>query len=389
MSTRTFTFPVQAQSSFPTPAAGTFRNISTNTLLQAKPSGWPSNDIAGPFANWSGAVYAPQFSSRGGYVIHGSGHLTPGAALWAGVWVFDLDTLAWVGRNVPSQPLYETADYNGYFESTVSATLGHTSPPHTYDGLAYQTPAQGGGTKGSLLRFCLPGAQIASPRAVHRFDLSSSTAPPTRVIDDCGISTSYPMTAVDTARGGVWALNNNGASPLRFIRFSDWNISTYSVGYGIYGDNSLVYIPAPWDCLVGFGRADMANTLVRVYVCQIVNNVPQGFTQVTPTGTAVTDGRSGGVWSTLLNSIVCYAGGTTTVHKLTPPAPGNLLTGWAWSSETLTGVNGAVPVLPLDSNNAPFNNGTWSRFVEVPSLQCFIVGTGVSGPVQAWRLTGM
>lgn len=377
---------------FTLPAAGQFKNISLNTMYSARPSGWPTNDIAGPFSNWSGGQWNPDFGSAGGYVVHGSGHLSAGQPLWAGAWVFDIATLSWVGRNVPSAPLLENTDYNGYFESTQTGTEGHTSPTHTYDGLAIQSTANGGGADGSLIRFALAGAGISFPKAAHRFDLSSSTAAPTRVKDAVNsIGNSYPATAVDSARGGVWTTDRNGLSGVGFVSFSDWSETRWTgVAFNAYGDQSLIYIPTR-DCLVAMGRDGSGGVNMSVRVCPIVSGVPQGWTTVTQSGTAPGTGgadssglKCGGVWSTLLGCIVSYqAAGSYTVHKLSVPAD---LTGgtWAWTSETLTGEAGSTPCRTTSTDN-----GAWSRFQEAPELGCFLWCDSVTGAVQAWRLTGM
>lgn len=365
------------------PPVGSFANLGTHTLLAAKPPAWPNSDSGGPFANWSSAVYAPGFSALGAFVVHGSGHLSMGAALWGGTWCFDLDTLKWVGRNVPGAALVEgVTQLNSFGESAETATAGHPYPPHTYDGLIYQPPANGGGTNGALIRVSTAGAPFGTP--VHRFDLSSSTAAPRRVIDAIG-GNSYPASAADLSRNGFWYLSGNGNGPLRFVSFADWSIKSYPIaGYNQYGNQSLIYLPAPWDCLVGMGSADSHGANFGVYVCPIVNNVPQGFQRVSPIGAPPADRRCGGQWSTILSCIVSYeAAGSKQVHRLRPPEPAKLLSGeWGWSSETLTGVNGATPSRGID-------NGAWGRFVEVPAARCFIWCDSIGQPVQAWRLSGM
>lgn len=381
------------------PEPGTFKDISTNTLLSARPAGWPASDIAGPFMNWSGGVYAPDFGTDGGLAIFGSGHLSQGYPLWAGVWVLDLATLGWVGRNVPAEPLLENAaSYDGYGLSTVPATLGHPYPPHTYDGLLYRPAALGGGVDGQLIQAGAAGASLANGRRVLAFDLSSATAPPTMVVTDVpGLGNTYPACADDHARGGFWATDGIGQGGLSFVSYADWSVTSFpSVGFNTYGTTSLIYVPDR-DCLVAISHAgDMYNMYTVVRVCPIVNDVPQGWVLVSMSGTAP-DASSGGVWSTILGCIVSYRGipSYTTdisqgyvVHKLALPA--NLVSGvWAWATETLTGVGGAVPTMSRDGNNAYLNNGTWSRFVEVPSARCFLFAGSVNGPAQAWRLTGM
>lgn len=365
------------------PPPGTFANLGNATLQAATPAGWPA-ESGGPFANWGGGVFASNFSTLGAYVVYGSGHLTPGSPLFSGVWCFDLDDLTWKGRNVPSMPVVEGGSFNGFGESTTPGVLGHPYPPHTYNGLIYQPASAAGGPRGSLIQCCSAGSAIASPTRVHRFDLSSSTNPPTRVVDALG-GDSYPCAATDVGRGGFWFLSGNGNGPLKFVKFADWSQTVYpGVEYNQYGNQRLVHLPAPWDCLVGMGSADTNGVNFSVYVCPLVQGVPQGFQRVMPTGTPPSDGRCGGQWSTLLNCIVSYeAAGSTRVHRLQPPAPAALLTGtWTWTSEQLTGRDGATP-----SRGA--NNGAWSRFIEVPAARCFIWCDSVTSAVQAWRLSGM
>ena len=368
------------------PAEGHLANVGLNTLLQAAPSGWPNSDIGGPYSNWSGAKYCRSWGAKGSVSGHGSGHLSAGQPLWAGTWNWDLETRLFVCRNVPTTPLLEGSAMNSYGESTESATLGHTYAPHTYDGIVIQEYEEGGAAEGSLLRVCLGGSGIAGARCVHKFNLGQTNGVPTRVVDDCGITTSYPMTDKDVARGGFWGMSYDGSSNLRFVRFSDWSVTSHSnTSYNDYGDHSLVYIPE-YDCLVGFGRSGSGGVNMAIHVCPIVGNVPQGWTTVSQTGTPPADGRCGGQWSKKLQKIVCYnAGGSYAVHKLAPSNPANLTAAWNWTSETLVADGGAVP-----SRSTASDNGAWGRFVVVNRwgtefcLWCDSVGQ----VMQAWRLTG-
>lgn len=379
------------------PMPGTFADISTNTLYSARPSGWPtSGDVAGPFANWSGGVYCPEFGVSGGYAVFGSGHLSQNAALWAGVWVFDLETLSWVGRNVPSQPLLENVlHYDSYGQSNIAETLGHPYPPHTYDGLVYQSPANGGGQNGTLVQVSAAGSTWGT--RVLAFDLSSATAPPSRVLNSLpAVSDTYPATCLDTTRNGFWATSGNMQGALSFVSFADWSVTAYpGVASNVYGNTVIEHIPTR-DCLVamssGFGGVGMV-----MRVCPIVGGVPQGWTLVTHNAPAVLGPGAGFVWSTLMESLVAYSGTSRNdetlasgliVYRVTPPA--NLTGGaWSWTSETLTGAGGAVPTYWRDTNGNIGNNGTWSRFVEVPEFRCFLYAGSSYGPTQAWRLTGM
>ena len=372
------------------PAPGTFANVSLNTLNSVAPAGWPTGDSGGPFANWTGAVLAKDYSTRGAMVNHGSGHLSEGTSLWAGVNIFDFDTSRWVMSNVPSQPIIQRyPEINAYVdlhgESLVPATLGHTTPPHTYDGVIYRR-ASTGKPKGSMLRLSFAGAAYTS--SAHEFDISSPTAPPVRVIDALGGNNSYPMAALNEAETGFWYLTGNGTGPMRFYDFTTYTSTVISgADFNEYGNYSMSLIPGARTCLVATGNSGSGGVDMGVYVCPLIGGVPSTWTKITPTGTPPSDKRCGSVWSTILNCMVSYeAAGSNNVHRLTPPATGSLTTGtWAWTFETLTGVGGILPA----RTQSVADNGAWGRFIEAPALGCFIWVDSINGPVQAWTLQGM
>ncbi|NJK43738.1 MAG: hypothetical protein HC933_05145 [Pleurocapsa sp. SU_196_0] len=372
------------------PPVGTFSNISLNTLLDVTPTGWARSDSGGPFSNWSGGVFAADYGTAGGIAIHGSGHLGEGQPIYAGVPVFDLATRLWTIRARPSAPLFEAGfsgtGYNEYFESTNPTTAGHTYAPHTYDGLVYQSTANGGGPDGSLIRNYCAACPVKGSRSVHRFDLNSEFNPPTRVLDQIKLvstTNNYPATALDEARGGYWVLTGNGNGPLAFIRFSDWSQTNYpGVEFNDYGDHSITYCKDATgrEFLIATGRSGPGGTDFSVRVSPIINGVPSPFSVVTPSGTRPKDGR-GSVWSARLNSLVFYeADGSYNVHKLTPPQGSLTGSGWAWSVRTMSGIDGAVP-----SRNY-VANGTWGRFLEIPARGVFIWSDGMQQPVQAWHV---
>jgi hypothetical protein len=315
-----------------------------------------------------------------------------GTPLFSGVWIFDLDTLRWVGTNVPTSPLLEPfapvgnvfEGYNGYFESTNSANLGHPYPPHTYDGLIYQSPALGWGPKGSLIRNAIAWWNNPYSRVVHRFDLSSPSNPPSRPINQLNIPNSYPATALDEARWWYWALSSNGNGPLIFVSFADWSQQSYPAQYNTYGDQSLIYAKdnSNQEFLIGVWRGGNGGVNYEVRVAPIINGIPQAFTTILPIWAPPADARAGGVWSARLWAVVSYeANWSNQVHKLIPPS-GSLTWGtWVWQTQTLTGLNGAIP-----AKNPNATNGAWSRFIEVPELGIFLWADSVTGPVQAWNI---
>lgn len=395
---------------------GKFADISLNTLATAndRPVGWPTNEAAGPFANWSGRVRLEDFGALGGYGTQGSGHLQTGQPLWAGNWIFDVATREWGGANVPNavmpEPPYSpgpppTLDYIEvqYYQSTDPSTLNHLYPGHSYGGLLEQPASEGGGQKGSLVR-AFVGGGIAK-NAVYKYDVADPHAPPARVVDTVPFwsesAGTYPMTARDTARAGFWVAGNNGHGPLTFVKFSDWSQLPYpDVGFNISGGHNLVYVPAPYDCLVAFGPG-LSNFAMEVRVSKILAGIPQPWVLVTQAGTppvGQAECSMGGDWCPPLACIVGYEGGHGTavshqVHKLIPPAPANATSGvWTWTPQAVVGMTGQDPSNQGMNPNSGFpmqNNGSWGSFKYFASVNCFIWCNGVSAPVQAFVLQGM
>ena len=388
MTSISFTRAIEVYDPFPSgypawrPAPGTFANISLNTLASVQ----ANSENAGPFANWSGAIYAPDFSTYGAFVTHGSGHLAVGQPLYMGACVFDLDTRMWVMRNMPSSAHTEGEGVNAYGEYGD----GTTYPPHTYDGLQYVSPANGGGANGSLLRFFYAGAStMSNSNAVHRFDLSQASLGITRVIDNLAMSGSWkanhPTSAWDASRSCWWVGTAIGY-PIKRVAASSYAVTNYSGGPNTNGDGTLIYLP-DHDALLHIG-VGASSGVWGYHVAQIpASGTTLNFTDVVGkvSGAPPADMRCGGAWVAPLGTIVSYeAAGSARVHKLTPPPVGQLLTGsWQWSSETLTGVGGATPASNV------YNNGSWSRMVYAEKAGCMIWADSLTGPVQAWRLTGL
>ncbi len=366
-----------------------------STLRAVSPAGWPTNDVGGPIINWCGAVFNPDYCKLGAWDNFGSGHLALATdPLWAGVNHYNFDKLRFEMTNVPVEPTSDSTGFNTYGESTDPDTAGHLTTPHSYDALGFRPRSAGGGRKGALRHYCFPGTPFN--RVGHEFDLSSLTAPPTRTVTDLpttGSSNNYIMCAPDVGRRGDWLLPYDGVSPMLFVSWDTGAVTSHAVGYSAYGNHSMVLLPAPWNWLLAGGRANEANNATRWFVCPIVGGVPTGFTEIFPTGTPPSDGRTGLVFDAQRDQIVMKVGGPSDygVVLLTPPAPGGShTTGWAFSAKTLTGVGGIAPAWEINTNSgSPYdNNGTWSKFQPVritPLINAYAwVGT-INKPMQAWR----
>lgn len=392
---------------------GQFGNVSTNTLTSVLPSGWPTGEQSSFFLVWCGNAWNPDLGAYGSVVYNGSGHQSQITdALLAGNWpiVFGETGATWVGRNVPTTPLYDNpAHYStDYYVNTLSGSAGWYYHGHTYTGLTVMTAAEGGGPNGSLLNFFIGGGSAYN--MVLKSDLSSLNGPPVRIIDKVNVpgatinQGAYPAGCKDHVRGGTWIANYQGQG-LHFLKHSTLELTAFpGVGFSVYGDQIPVLIPAPWDCLVFMGH-DVASTSpggtdIHVRVAKITE--PGGvltvdpIVEVFPTGQQCPEYRCGGDWCPDLGFIGSYAGGGSyDLYRLTPPTAANLTTGtWAWSHDTMTGKDGATPswagLNPNTGFTLPYtNNGTWSKFRWIPTLKAFGMCGGMTAPYQLWVPQGM
>jgi hypothetical protein len=404
---------------------GHFADISLNMVGDIRPAGWPSSVAAGTALNWAGAYKAVSFSALGGYGMSGSGHVEHFSALWAGNNIFDLSTLMWVGRNIPTTPLLEPnatletdgtlVGYNLYYERDVATGGGigdfHAYQAHPYGAQEYISTARGGGPQGSMRRYGIGGG--IAPNCIHEWDLSLLSGAPARVVDSMIFAGnnkgSYLMTADDPERGGAWVLGYGGEGPLKFVA-DDGTVTEHPLaGFAVYGNQNMVKLPiANGDCLVCFGQdvnsqngdgsPNPAGLIMHVRVIRIVSDIAQAPVKVTWTGTQPTDTRCGGDWCGKYGFIGSMVGGRSKVlYKLVPPAPANVTTEpWTWLTETLQGMGGSGHEIsnPGLNPNTGYtldytNNGMWGRAKWFDSVECFIFNNGEYSPTQALVPTGI
>lgn len=359
------------------PAAGTFANVSLNTMSAVDPC--PSQScvysgagIESVFNVWNGGAYAANYGQYGALVCHGGGHNSySGNAPF----LYDIGNRTWACIGTPSPYEELSADSDGEYPD------GRPFPPHCYSGLGYLSPANGGGTKGSLLRFGFAGS--GDNEWVHRCDLTTGVW--SRWSNTFLTGGSYFTACYDPTRNRHWYC----AGYESFFSGHGYIDSTTGLVHVLsnLGDNAdganhtMGYCPVN-DTLVALGTQSGVIMLRGRLASSSVQ-----FNQLTTSGIFPPDPNAGLEWSTLLQCFVSYYGnGSATVYKLTPPATSPLTNAWVWSSQTLTGAGGATPVV---ANYPSGFNGQWSRFREVPALRCFIYADGKDNPVQLWRLSGM
>lgn len=389
------------------PPPGFFADLpasSNATMNSVRPTGWPTSEEKGPFRNWSTAKYLPDVGEYGALVIYGSGHLSPGETLYAGMFVRPLDgTSGWEVRTSHAAMLeygVPGATFGSYFDSTQTGSVGWPYPGHQYTGVIVQPEACGGTPGwGSVYSVMLGGWGLGGAKAAYKFDLSTPSVPPVRVIDAmdiAGSGNSYPACIEDFQRGGWWTLNYNGNGPLVFTDFATHTQTDYS-GATFNDDKDYQLALAPeLGCLIAAGGS-AAGTGYHIRVSVMTAGVPAAFVDVALSGTTPPNALAGIEWCPLLGKFASYEGtvnATTTVppeayiiHWLTPPSD---LTGgtWVWSQETLAPQGGATiyHVYNPDSGFVLiYGTRPYSKFRWVPKLKSFVFGEGLDGPVKLWR----
>ena len=384
------------------PNPGFFADLpaaSNTTMNSARPTGWPTGEQAGPLLNWSTGKYLPDVGEYGAYALYGSGHLNAGDALYAGVFIRPLDGIS--GWQVPTShaPMIDGGTFGNYFASTQAGSIGWPYPGHQYTGLVVQSEANGGTPGwGNLYTVMLGGwGGSGGARAVYKFDFSTPTVPPVRVIDEMGIlgsGNSYPACIEDHERGGWWTLNYNGNGPLIWTDFATHTQTTYPGSqFNDEKDYQLGWAPE-LKCLIAAGGT---NTGYHIRVNIVTNGVPSTWVDVPLNGTTPPNALAGIEWCPLLGKFAAYehtVKATTAVgpeayyiHWLTPPS--NLTTGtWTWSQETLAPQGGATIYHVFNPNSGfvyIYATRPYSKFRWVPKLKCFVFCEGLSGPTKLWR----
>lgn len=360
------------------PPEGKFADISLNELIDVNPC--PSNGCTwsgggyGPeemFRVWCGGVFAPEYGSKGAFLMMGGGHLSyDGNEVYA----FDIASRSWVCHGTPS-------DYSGTdIQADGEYPDGTSPPPHTYGMTGYLPPAWGGGTLGSLLLFGFPGGSVE--QRVHAINLETGVW--SRFTSaNLQFGNSYGAAVRDVSRSGWWVVPSV-CTRMYFVSSSGTVTAQHTNTNLNSGGQSMAALIPSRDILVNL---EYGPGLLWLDLASLSSN-PSGtyWNVITTSGTGPTASdlyKWGFEWSTLLDCFVCYQGtGQNTIYKLTPPAV--LTDAWVWSSEVLTAQHSESP--SYLSANA---NGHWRRFVEIPELHTFLWAESGAGPVQAWRPSGM
>ena len=372
------------------PQAGQFANVSLNLPRDVDPCPanncvWsPNQGQEGIFNVWNGGAYCPNYSQYGALAMYGGGH---DAYSGNEVLLYDITTRNFIRVGFPSPYNESQRNSNGEFPD------GQPCIQHQYDGCVYIPPSPDSSSLGSVLKLDNAGdGTLVTTRWVHRMPLTTgpnATGGWNRYANKsaAGYSGDYVAGAWDPTRNRVWILGaqNSYSTGFGYITCGSTTGTVTMLanqGSNVDTNHCLEYCPMH-DMLVEFAAIATATRLTGRLCAGSAY-----FDFLSMAGTPP-DEQQGFSWSTALNAFVTYEGnGGTRVFKLTPPATNPLTGTWTWTSQTLTGVGGAVPA---KHGPGSLYNGLWGRFREVPALcdssrATFIHCDGRNNPAQLWCL---
>lgn len=381
---------------------------------------------------WSGMVWAPNYSAKGAIVVHGGGH---GGFQGQFVYIFDLSTRQWsrIGiANLP--PNFEWAGFMNVPLSTYTAANdlrdqnwmdypyngGHIMMhDHSYNTVEYVTPAEGGGTKGSLLIPSAPKTQNPSDYpsvwAPHLFNLATGvitramSAPTGTFMED---NNNY-ICVKDTTRSNIWYFKHGsitcwkqilaGGPPFAWAshviqKSSGGNTDTYIPGYA----KAWEYCPEA-DAIVALNCGfNQLNAPVWVHVFDMSTGVPIDLKLdgIIPQGSLYHGGYNPSFeWCPDQQAFYIYEGlGDNYCTVLRPSSLSFATCSWTWSKERFDGV---APVNARGSIGLMTTlEGAHRRFFWSPFEKCFVWNDGPdtsgvcldnvtrNGVAQMWRPPG-
>lgn len=369
------------------PAPGFLKSIHANDLtsVNACPgnSCWYSAATGqnGPWSNWCGAVFAPDYSELGAMVYWGGGH---GGYDGTEFYIFDLSTQKWSRLN-DAVPFDYAPQISAEWCDVVYNSQPVAPASHTYSHVVYISPAAGGGPKGS---WCLPynvyggnsgPSQGPSGYRPHAVDLATGTWSrlTTNTTSPAYTYGAYGGCFIDSRRNVLWGMAGNEASVAAKISLSE-KIRTVEEVNGVYASTAYfvpVAVPEK-DCMVACAIYNDGNHTISMTGYDLSTGKPVGFAiNFSSKQKATRDAGIGMDWCPDTGKFYLYEGfGTNVLYVATPPANGDWKNGtWTWTTETMGGeapVN-VIEVLPNAQGAQPFTKWKYNA-----KLRCFMWSQG-------------
>jgi hypothetical protein len=368
------------------PPPGQLKSIHANELtsVNACPSNscWytESSGQNGPWTNWCGAVFSPDYSELGAMLYWGGGH---GGYDGVEFYAFDLSTQSWsrLGEAIPYDFLPDTgADWCDVIYN------GQPIPPasHTYSHAVYIPPAGGGGPKGSwCLTFNVYGGGPGSGNGAagyrpHAFDLSTKTWTrlTTNTTNPPYAYGAYGGAFTDTNKNVIWGMaGSEGQLAIKI----DLKVTPHAIVEvpGVYAPPQYfvpVFVPEK-NCMIACWVYENGQNNISIGGYDLASGKPVDFNCNFATGQHSARGAGIGMdWCPDTGKFYLYEGfGSTVVYVATPPT-GDWKTGvWTWSTETMTG---EIPVSALEVQPNALGAQVFSKWKYNRKLKCFMWSQG-------------
>lgn len=405
------------------PAPGTFAEFTLNKPQDVGMEG-------GTLGDWCGGTPIPDYGTAGAVAYHGGREHAAQTLCQKqqAVYLIDLATRLYVRKCSPTQVNQQSLltgtplTYVGTPNDEWGAfTDGSPGPMHTYVGLCPVPAAWNNGKPGMARVGQSAGASQPlmgeSYAATWLFDLTKDThtlADPaiTRLTGNQNyrfdadqtiksVVSDAPTACIDMARQGWWSFSRTASGSSR-----PWLSFTAKDGT-ITNQAAPKLTLARWSAMHKFEDDDILCVLcdeptfgtMRFGTVKLLalNALPGGtWVTIQPTLPASPTpmnecGYMGPRWSTILQAFVALdtnfnGGATCRVWKLTPPPPGQRLTGaWAWTCETITSADGST----INTSDRGSVNGAWGRLVESVALRSLVWTRDVDKKGVLIRLPGM
>ena len=361
VTTRTFIIPVVAPPVGGIPAAGTFKEWSTNKPQDVFPTNdgsgfWGGQGPVSVWSQWTSGMYAPDLGASGSYICWGGGHGSYGGNE---VYRCDIATRLWSRLGNPSPYAPANIDSVGAYPD------GKPTPPHNYQTLGYLSPANGGGTSGSLIQATIPAAgQSGYGNGMRWWKFNFATQTWSQFINSSTIQfgSSSPPLMVQEPNSHFWWLGSAGMASITRVTVAGAitqygigrNPNTYSIG-GCVGSTRIL--------------CDHHGYETWLYNLPNVEAGQTGATArklISASGTPAGDSDSL-TWVPDRNAFAAVRWqDARTVRWLTPlnaADPWN--TSWSWTTETYT-ASGSVTV-PASSGNGGYGRAVWC-----PPIKCLL-----------------
>lgn len=335
------------------PAAGSAKLVAGAEFFQAvRPAGVSANGWRySLFGSYGSGLFNPYYSTKGAYVLAGTGGHSHPATF--GAFVFNFDTMQpeyLPAVNAPPDrdgPVYaaETSgdpwwEMNGYPECP--------SPPHPYKTQLVIPPGLGGSAKGSMVyiqRSSVDSGGVTHSPTVHAFDLVTRTW--ARRSSTTGLGAGYERAAVHdpvTNRYYVLRADAHYLNSLPYIDGADWTLKNTvtwpwenAIPPGVIGDFICPFIHES-----GGVRALMAITKSSLSALDL-DNPAAGWSLVPLAGAALELSTNTPAYHAAQNKYYRRYGNQTdqVLQRITPPS-GNPITG-TWTVDTVTLAGDPIP----------------------------------------------